>query len=352
VTVSARSWGGIAPLETLQLEDPDPPPPPPVPDPVAKASSQASAVENQASAPKPAGHSNEVPRTRARLSVSNLSTLPPVKWGEPVDPQIATIIAALKEQLVSQPGLQIDVSALLTEMSARCEEANRELAQGREGGTFEPNIWDLSAKKLMITRAKLERWVEHVLHGGEEAAMKGLPKDGHHGRKEAHGSAEIQSETLRAWDRMERPPGTIPYWMEHQDRMAICQQGQSQHQDLPSLVETPSPRESSSNGKGRELGILEATPSTASMPQGGMIADLGGSGTGFGGYPKGAAFTVDSSGRGLVPENSAASFQIGPNQNWDGFYSSDLLDGLEMEFWDNLADWSNVLWDPTMMQLG
>ncbi len=104
---------------------------------------------------------------------------------ETADPGIPAAVASLREQLHSQPGLGLDIPAILAAMGARVEQANRELMETSSGGDRASNIWDLSAKKVMITRAKLDRWAEIVAAGGPEALITGFAgQDDENGRGE------------------------------------------------------------------------------------------------------------------------------------------------------------------------
>ncbi|KAK3945221.1 hypothetical protein QBC46DRAFT_371581 [Diplogelasinospora grovesii] len=113
----------------------------------------------------------EVPTTRsAAEGCVRANPMSSIRWRETSDPQVPGVIAALKEQLNSQPGLKIDVADILTQLGARCQQANQEMMRA-SGGEPDSNIWDLSAKKVMITRAKLERWAEIVTQGGGGATL-------------------------------------------------------------------------------------------------------------------------------------------------------------------------------------
>ncbi|KAF7550117.1 hypothetical protein G7046_g8123 [Stylonectria norvegica] len=89
-----------------------------------------------------------------------------IKLREGTDPRLPAAVAALRSQLSSQPGLALDVSGILTQVCARLEEANAALqVASAEPGVWDHNLWSMSAIKVRITRAKLERWAEIVTAG-------------------------------------------------------------------------------------------------------------------------------------------------------------------------------------------
>lgn len=108
-----------------------------------------------------------------------------------VDPTLPSVIAQFKRQLLRQPGLQINMPEILAAMAARFEQATAELAAQRratfggdvgeddDGVDLEEtnNLWTLGARKLNITRAKLERWAEIVALGGGEGGVSASRKD-------------------------------------------------------------------------------------------------------------------------------------------------------------------------------
>ncbi len=85
-------------------------------------------------------------------------------------PDVPAAIAALREQLRSQPQLALDISAVLGAIGAQFKAAD---AMCADGGA---NIWDLCARKVLITRAKLEKWAEVVAAGGVDAVLAALVK--------------------------------------------------------------------------------------------------------------------------------------------------------------------------------
>jgi hypothetical protein len=111
------------------------------------------------------------------------SPLAMVQIRDSADPRIPAAIAALRQQLHAQADLNVDILGILGALGTRFEHVSRDLlaASIAAGGTITSNIWDLSAKKVLLTRAKLERWSEIIVTGGVEAAQKpraGEPDEG------------------------------------------------------------------------------------------------------------------------------------------------------------------------------
>ncbi|KAI1334614.1 hypothetical protein F5Y15DRAFT_409568 [Xylariaceae sp. FL0016] len=86
------------------------------------------------------------------------------------DPAIPAVVSAIKAHFLSQPELQIDILGILQAMVVRFEQARREVSS-RQGGMWDNNIWDLAARKISITRLKLERWAEIVASMGGESLL-------------------------------------------------------------------------------------------------------------------------------------------------------------------------------------
>ncbi|KAJ4253793.1 hypothetical protein NW762_010187 [Fusarium torreyae] len=82
--------------------------------------------------------------------------------------------AHLKQQ---HPGLQIDIHAILSTVQLRFQQASDMLQESCvEPESNDQNIWSMSAIKILITRAKLQRWTEIVSKATEEQDyMKGIP---------------------------------------------------------------------------------------------------------------------------------------------------------------------------------
>jgi hypothetical protein len=95
----------------------------------------------------------------------------PISLREGTDPRLPAAVAALRSQIQTQPGLHLDVTGILSGIYSKFEEANASVqVSSAEPGTSDHNVWSMSAIKVRITRAKLERWVEIVASG--TAALK------------------------------------------------------------------------------------------------------------------------------------------------------------------------------------
>ncbi|KAF4439999.1 hypothetical protein FACUT_3774 [Fusarium acutatum] len=104
----------------------------------------------------------------------------PISLREGTDPRLPAAVAALRSQIQTQPGLSLDVTGILSAICARFEEANASFQMAStEPGSSDHNLWSMSAIKVKITRAKLERWAEIVaagtealrIHEGRDTAM-------------------------------------------------------------------------------------------------------------------------------------------------------------------------------------
>ncbi|KAI0020791.1 hypothetical protein F4780DRAFT_779236 [Xylariomycetidae sp. FL0641] len=101
--------------------------------------------------------------------------------GEPaIFPPAAAAVSAIKAHFLSQPELQIDILGILQATGTRFEEARRAVRareeqeqqqQGKAAAPWENNIWDLAARKIGLTRLKLERWAEIVASVGGESLL-------------------------------------------------------------------------------------------------------------------------------------------------------------------------------------
>lgn len=129
---------------------------------------------------KPFESSSDTETQSTRLSTANrgpaLMNLPPPitdptqipasHFREVTDPTIPGVVASLRSKLQKQPGLNIDIIGILASLARRCEQVHRELTEEGAGGAWHNDVWYLCAKKVLITRAKLEKWAEIVAIGG------------------------------------------------------------------------------------------------------------------------------------------------------------------------------------------
>ena len=128
---------------------------------------QRRATSSSTSPPASTGGSSTTPAsTPSHQPELLVKLMAGVKFRETKDPSIPQLVAAMKDQLNSQPGLRIDITGMLNQLGTRCAQASQEIMEVG-GGEEERNIWDLAAKKITITVAKLERWAEIVAQGAE-----------------------------------------------------------------------------------------------------------------------------------------------------------------------------------------
>ncbi|EGO51949.1 hypothetical protein NEUTE1DRAFT_125546 [Neurospora tetrasperma FGSC 2508] len=89
-----------------------------------------------------------------------------IRWRETTDPHLPHIVAMLQEQLNSQPGLRVDITEIMTQLGARFQQASDDMKEA-SGGEPDNNMWEVSAKGLAMTKARLERFAEFVAQGGK-----------------------------------------------------------------------------------------------------------------------------------------------------------------------------------------
>lgn len=105
--------------------------------------------------------------------ITNPSQIPASQFRESADPGIPGAVARLKAGLqAQQPGLNLDIVGILATLARRCEDVHEELTRtsgaggGDGGGAWHNDVWYFCAKKVLVARAKLERWAEIIASGG------------------------------------------------------------------------------------------------------------------------------------------------------------------------------------------
>ncbi|KAF5965298.1 hypothetical protein FBULB1_12292 [Fusarium bulbicola] len=102
----------------------------------------------------------------------------PISLREGTDPRLPAAVAALRSQIQTQPGLSLDITGILSAICARFEEANASFQMAStEPDSSDHNLWSMSAIKVKITRAKLERWAEIVATGTEALKIHDVIQD-------------------------------------------------------------------------------------------------------------------------------------------------------------------------------
>lgn len=94
------------------------------------------------------------------------------------DPSLSKAITALRAKLMAQPDLTLDIIGILGQIHDNFEQVNQETSKGGDG-VWKSTIWDLGAKKVLITRAKLERWAEFIASGGSINATSNQARPGY-----------------------------------------------------------------------------------------------------------------------------------------------------------------------------
>lgn len=111
--------------------------------------------------------------------------IPAAHIREAADPAIPRLVAALKAGLHAQPGvLNLDIVGILSTLARRCEEVHQRLLETSAGGpgAWQNDVWYLSGKKVLIARAKLEKWAEIIAAGGVVAGSGAGPGPGQHNK--------------------------------------------------------------------------------------------------------------------------------------------------------------------------
>ncbi|KAK5992639.1 Transcription factor himD [Cladobotryum mycophilum] len=90
------------------------------------------------------------------------------------DPDLAAAVAVLRSQLQAQPGLMVNVPEILSAICNRFDQANATYQWcSTDSDRLHKNLWVMTALKVRITRAKLEKWAELVSTGGEGMHLEG-----------------------------------------------------------------------------------------------------------------------------------------------------------------------------------
>lgn len=86
------------------------------------------------------------------------------------DVSIPRAIVSLRDKLKLQSGLNLDIIGILSTLAQRCEQAHQELVGSSPDGSWQSDIWFMCSKKILIARAKLEKWADIVAAGGVTCA--------------------------------------------------------------------------------------------------------------------------------------------------------------------------------------
>lgn len=89
------------------------------------------------------------------------------------DSDLAAAVAVLRAQLQTQPGLMINIPEILSAICSRFEHANATFQLcSVDTERINKNIWMMTALKVRIARAKLEKWAELVAEGGDSLGQE------------------------------------------------------------------------------------------------------------------------------------------------------------------------------------
>lgn len=119
-------------------------------------------------------HEGNLPAHLANIphSITDPSQIQTSHMHDVTDPDIAQAVAKLKALLHSQPELNLDIVGILATLAHRFEQAHRDLLEASPNGTWQNDFWYLGAKKILITRARLEKWAEIIAAGGLTAGQQ------------------------------------------------------------------------------------------------------------------------------------------------------------------------------------
>ena len=89
------------------------------------------------------------------------------------DPSLPAAVASLSARLRQQPGLHIDITAILETLQSRFQDVSSGIQRSCIDAQWdEQNAWTMAAIKVLITRAKLERWADLVAAGTEALSLE------------------------------------------------------------------------------------------------------------------------------------------------------------------------------------
>lgn len=103
-------------------------------------------------------------------------------------PDLAQAVAQLKDRLHGQ--LNVDVIGILSRMAQLCSLAHAKLVEASPDGSWHNDVWWCCEKKMLIGRAKLEKWAEIIAAGGVVAQPLSTTTAGVEGRTRPEREAE------------------------------------------------------------------------------------------------------------------------------------------------------------------
>jgi hypothetical protein len=113
---------------------------------------------------------------------------------------IPAIVQEIKRCLASRPELKLDVGGILSTIAGKFKATAEELrAACQHEDEPEPSVWDLSYRKVIITKMKLEKWIAVV---SQDKCRPGLPLASDH----EGGAAETDKNAAAAASCISPPP--------------------------------------------------------------------------------------------------------------------------------------------------
>ncbi|CAG9989781.1 unnamed protein product [Clonostachys byssicola] len=102
----------------------------------------------------------------------------PKRADEWSNPRIPDAVASLQERLDKEPGLEIDVTRILSTLRIRVQQVGNLLQQAAvPEETKDSNLWVTSALKILMIQEKLEYWANSVLQKTASLSLNDRPGD-------------------------------------------------------------------------------------------------------------------------------------------------------------------------------
>lgn len=139
-------------------------------------------IPSSSTAPRQKLPSASIPPSRLAqipTTITDPAQISATQLREAADPDIPHVVATLKAKLQSQPGLSLDIVGILATLAQRCQQAHERLMETSADGAWQDDVWYLCEKKVLIARAKIEKWAEIIAAGGfGEATQAGAADPG------------------------------------------------------------------------------------------------------------------------------------------------------------------------------
>jgi hypothetical protein len=151
--------------------------------------------------------------------ITHPSEIPASQFREAADPNIPRVVASLKAKLLAQPGLNLDIIGILARLAQRFEQVHKGLTEEGGRGAWHNDVWYLCAKKMLITRAKLEKWAEIIASDGMSAAP---PAGEAASQPQEQGGTQMDDADVTIAE-TQATPGQQPLHQEGHDALAAFQ---------------------------------------------------------------------------------------------------------------------------------